>query len=250
MRRLTLTPDTRAVLARLRAHGYPLCVYGWSAARARLMVKDLVRQRVDHFGVAVHERGMYNRYADQMLKAFRIHTREPLVHALEQAIRKWANLGLKPELLQLILCDCHLRFHNKGYQMKLKRRLVHRAKPGPKPRPKRRPTYKQMLKRHRVKLAAKTTVEVQSARHHTGTRHAQDIGFRLRGLLDARRVPTDMFGDYFAFAQKLGRLSRKYADKSLQLAASDLIDLYEFESLDSDTLRSIAVTLFGVLELR
>jgi hypothetical protein len=210
------------------------------------MVKDLIRQRVDRFGVALQERGMYNRYADEMLRSFRTHTREPLVHGLEQVIRKWANFGLKPELLQLILCDCHLKFHNTGYQIKLKRKLAHGARPGPKPVAKRKPTYKQTLSRRRVSLAAHTTVEAQSARHHAGTRHAQNIGFRLRGLLDARRVPTDRFKDHFAYAQKLGRLTRNYSGKSLQLAAADLIDLYESESLDRDTLLSIATTLFDV----
>ena len=33
------------------------------------------------------------------------------------------------------------------------------------------------------------------------------------------------------------------------MAAADLIDLYEAKSLDGDTLRAIAVTLFGVTNL-
>ncbi len=33
---------------------------------------------------------------------------------------------------------------------------------------------------------------------------------------------------------------------ALQMAAADLIDLYEAKALDGDTLRAIAVTLFGV----
>jgi hypothetical protein len=249
MRRLVLASETQAVLARLRGSEYPLCVYRRSAARVRLMVKDLINLRINRFGVALQELGMYNRYADEMLKAFRTRAQEPLVHELEQAIRKWANFGLNPNLLQYILCDCHLTFHDAGYQMKPKRRLGHKTKPGPKQSAGRRPTYKQMLRRHRVRLTGRSTIEEQSARHHAGTRHAKDIGFRLRGLLDARHMPTGRFTDYFAFAQKLSRLSRNYSGRSLQRAASDLIDLYESESLDSDTLRSIAVTLFGVIEL-
>ena len=65
-------------------------------------------------------------------------------------------------------------------------------------------------------------------------------------LLAARKTPGRQFIRYNAFAQKLGRLSRTYADKSLQMAAADLIDLYEAKTLDSDTLRAIAVTLFGI----
>jgi hypothetical protein len=51
---------------------------------------------------------------------------------------------------------------------------------------------------------------------------------------------------YFNFAQQLGRLSRKFGDKSLQMAAFDLVDLCEAKSLDGDTLRAIAATVFGV----
>jgi hypothetical protein len=246
MRPLTLTPDTRAVLARLRRSEYPLCVYGRSAARARLMVKDLVNLRANRFGVALLELGMYKRYADEMLKAFRTSTREPLVHELEQAIRKWANFGLNPDLLQLILCDCHLKFHNAGYQMKPKRRPGRKAKPGPKPVAVRRSTYKQMLRRHRVRLTGRSTIEEQSARHHAGTRHAKDVGFRLRGLLDARRVSTDRFTDYFAFAQSLGSYARRYTAISLQIQAANLVDEWEAEFLDRDTLVAIATILFDV----
>jgi len=68
----------------------------------------------------------------------------------------------------------------------------------------------------------------------------------LRPVLAARGIPADKFVAYFAFAQKLGRRSRTYADKSLQMAVADLIDLYEAKSLDRDTLLAIATTLFGV----
>jgi len=51
---------------------------------------------------------------------------------------------------------------------------------------------------------------------------------------------------YFNFAQQLGRLSRKFGDKSLQMAAADVIDYHEAKSLDGDTLRSIAAAVFGV----
>ena len=49
-----------------------------------------------------------------------------------------------------------------------------------------------------------------------------------------------------AFAQRLGRLSRTYANKSLQMAAADLVDLYEAKSLDGNTLHAIAAAVFGI----
>lgn len=58
MRSLVLTPETQAILVRLRAYQYPLSVCGRSAARARLRLKDLVRQHVGRSGVVPYERGM------------------------------------------------------------------------------------------------------------------------------------------------------------------------------------------------
>jgi hypothetical protein len=68
----------------------------------------------------------------------------------------------------------------------------------------------------------------------------------LRPVLAARGIPVDKFVAYFALAQKLGRLPRTYRDKSLQMAAADLTDLYEAKALDGDVLAAIATTLFGV----
>jgi hypothetical protein len=59
-------------------------------------------------------------------------------------------------------------------------------------------------------------------------------------------VPTDRFTDYFAFAQSLGSCARRYAAISIQIQAANLIDQWETESLDRNTLLAIAVVLFGV----
>ena len=37
-----------------------------------------------------------------------------LAAALERCVRKWTNLGLAPELLQQLLCDCRRKFHAWG----------------------------------------------------------------------------------------------------------------------------------------
>jgi hypothetical protein len=79
-----------------------------------------------------------------------------------------------------------------------------------------------------------------------GSELASDIARRLKPVLEARGVTGRAFIPYYNFAQKLGKLTRNYGGKSLQMAASDLIDLYEAKSLDRDALRAIAVTIFGV----
>ena len=92
-------------------------------------------------------------------------------------------------------------------------------------------------------------MEEQSASHARGIAQNRDISRKLALLLKDRNIPGEHFIRYNAFAQKLGRLSRKYGGKSLRMAASDLTDYYEAKSLDGDTLRAIATILFGVADL-
>jgi hypothetical protein len=210
------------------------------------MVREQVNRRISRFGVPVHEVNIYRRYATEMLKAFRTETGEPLVAQLELCVRKWANLGLAPELLQQILCDCHQKLHACGHQLLKRRPLVPKAKPGPGLRRRRKKTYAEALSKGRVSRNLTAAVEEQSARHAKGIAQNKEISARLALVLAARKIRGQEFIRYNAFAQKLGRLSRNYADKSLQMAAADLIDLYEAKSLDGDTLRAIAATVFGV----
>ena len=242
MRHLLLTAQTDAVLAFIRRTEFPLSVYGRSAARVWPMVREQVNRRISRFGVPVHEINIYRRYTFEMLKAFRTETGEPLAAALELCVRKWANLGLEPELLQQLLCDCHQKFHAVGHQMPKRKPIA----PEPRLRRRRGSTYAQALSKGRVSRSGSSTIEEQSASHAKGIAQNRDISRKLALLLAARKTPGRQFIRYNAFAQKLGRLSRTYADKSLQMAAADLIDLYEAKTLDSDTLRAIAVTLFGI----
>jgi len=242
MRSLSLTPEARDVLSFIRRTEFPLSVYGRSAARVWPMVRDQVNKRISSFGVPVHEVNIYKRYAVEMLKAFRTKTGEPLASALELCVRKWTNLGLAPELLQQLLCDCHQKFHSVGHKLPKPKPIA----PGPKLRRRRRSTYAQALSKARVSRSLAATTEEQSARHTNGIARNREISRELAKLLAARKIPGKEFIRYNAFAQKLGRLSRTYGGKSLRVAAADLIDLYEAKALDGDTLRAIATTLFGV----
>jgi hypothetical protein len=72
------------------------------------------------------------------------------------------------------------------------------------------------------------------------------IANKLRPVLAEHGVASDRFVSYFAFAQRLGRLSRNYRGESLRMAASDLVDLYEAKSLHGDVLRAISQALLGI----
>jgi hypothetical protein len=245
MRPLILTAQTDAVLAFICRTEFPLSVYGRSAGRVWPMVRGPVSKRISSFGVPVHEVNMYKRYVTELLKAFRTETGEPLAQALALCVRKWSNLGLAPELLQQLLCDCHQKFHAVGHQMPKRRPLVPETKSGPKRRKRR--TYAQALEQGRVSRSAAATMDEQSAGHARGIAQNRDISRRLALLLKDRNIPGEQFIRYNAFAQKLGRLSRKYGGKSQQMAASDLIDLYEAKALDGDVLRAIAATVFDII---
>jgi hypothetical protein len=208
------------------------------------MVRGQVSKRISSFGVPVHEVNMYKRYVTELLKAFRTKTGEPLAAALELCVRKWSNLGLAPELLQQLLCDCHQKFHSVGHQMPMRKPLVPETKPGLKHRKRR--TYAQALGQGRVSRSGSATMEEQLAGHARGITQNRDISRKLALLLKDRSIPGEQFIRYNAFAQKLGRLSRKYGGKSLQMAASDLIDYYEAKSLDHDALIAIALALFDI----
>lgn len=246
MRPLPLTAETRAILARIRTHGWTLSVFGMSSAAAWRLVKARVERRITDAGVAVLEINMYRRYVHELVKAFRTETGEPLARAVELVIRKWVNLGLESELLQGLLGDCFLRFEQNGYANPTITPPARGKKRGPKARRLPRRSYETALKKGRVSRARAGTFEQQAAKQKAGSAQAAEIADRLRPILAARQTPGTRFVSYFAFAQGLGRLSRSYAARSLAMAASDLIDLYEAKSLDGETLRAIAVTLFGV----
>jgi hypothetical protein len=244
MRRIELGSETRDVLAFIRRTEFPLSVYGRSAGRVWPMVRGQVSKRISSFPVPVHEVNMYKRYVAELLKAFRTETGKPLAQALELCLRKWSNLGLAPQLLEQLLCNCHQKFHAVGHQMPSRKPLVPETKPGPRRRKKR--TYAKALEQGRVSRSRSATTEEQAASHARGIADNRDISRKLALLLKDRDIPGDQFIRYNAFAQKLGRLSRQHGGKTLQLAASDLIDYYEAKSLDGDVLIAVALALFDI----
>lgn len=249
MRPLPLNAEAEAVLTRIRTYAWTLSVFGMSPSRAWRLVEARVERRINTAGVMRQERNVYRRYVHELVKAFRTKTGTPLASALELVIRKWANYGLKPALLQELLCICFLRFEQIGYAEPWSKPIAAGKRRGPKSRRLPRRSYEQALRNGRVSLGSANTIEEQSASHRAGSGHAAEIAEKLRTVLAACGVPGDRFVSYYAFAQKLGRLSRSYSAKSLQIAASDLVDLYEAKSLDRDTLLAIAEAVFGLSDL-
>ena len=246
MKPLPLTAETEAVFVRIRTHDWVLNVHGQSHSRAMRLVKARVERRIKRSGLPVHELNAYSRFVHELVKAFRTETGEPLIKAIELTLRKWTSLGLVSALLQELLGDCFLCFEQQGYAMPKAKPLAHKGRPARKPGRVSHLSYEEALRKNRIPLSRANTVAEQAARQKAGAARAAVIADELRPILAARGIPADKFVAYFAFAQKLGRLSGTYADKSLQMAASDLIDLYEAKTLDGDVLAAIATTLFGI----
>jgi hypothetical protein len=148
--------------------------------------------------------------------------------------------------LQELLCDCFLRLEQYGYGEP-------RARTGPaakrlRPKP-RRPThgsYAEALKKGRASRARSGALEEQVEAQRDGSALAAVIAAKLRPVLAAHGVANAEFVSYFAFAQRLGRVSRNYSGESLRIAAADLADLYEAKKLNGNVLRAITQALFGV----
>jgi hypothetical protein len=213
-----------------------------SPSRALWLVKARTEARISKAGVMPPYNNVYRRYLNELVRSFRSETGNRLIQAIKLVIRKWANLGLDPELLQKLLGDCFLRFEQQGYAMPKAKKLGNPAKP---PR-RRRTSYEDALKRGRATLSAGSTVKEQASRQEQGAALASAIARALKPVLAERGITGRGMIPYFNFAQQLGRLSRKFGDKSLRMAAADVIDYHEAKSLDGDALRAIAAALFGV----
>jgi hypothetical protein len=244
MRELALSARTQAIFDRIKGYAWTLNVYGLSSSRAEWLVKARTRTRIHKAGIVPPYTNVYRRYVSELTRVFRSETGERLIAAIRLTMRKWVNLGLDQALLEGLLSDCFLRFEQQGYATPKAKSLGRQ----PKPR-RRRGTYATALDKGRATLRKGSTVAGQTERHRQGSELASDIARRLKPVLAARGVTGRALIPYYNFAQKLGRLTRNYSGKSLQMASSDLVDLYESKSLDGDTLRTIAATVFGLTDL-
>ena len=246
MRELGLNARTRHVLNRIRTHKFPLSVYGRSHARVMPMVRSSVNRTIVRAGVGRQETNAYKRAVEEMVAAFRGLTLAPLADALAIIIRKWVNFGLRPGLVQTLFLQVYDKFDATGHLVPKAKGPAFPPKPGPKPVRKRRCTYEQALRSGRGSRRTGEDIAEQAKNFTRAVKTNKEISNRVAGLLAARGVPGQQFIRYNAFAQKLGRLARRYSLRSLERAAADLIDLYEAKSLDPDTLRSIAELIFGL----
>jgi len=253
MRTLPLSAATQAILDRIKTYEWTLDVYGMSQSRAVRLVKARTEIRINKAGIGPPYNNVYRRYVLELVKTFRTRTRDPLARAIPLAIRKWANLDLAVPLLEELLGDCFLRFEQHGYAMPGRglarlssdenRACTQSSQSGKR---RRRTTYAKALQKGRVALRGGNTIEEQVELQRQGSLLASDIARRLKPILQTRGVSGRAIIPYYNFAQQLGRLSRAYGGRGLEIAAADLLDLAEAKGLDGETLRALAQALFGI----
>ena len=248
MRVIPLSAATQAILERIKTYAWTLNVYGMNQSHAVRLVKARTENSISRAGIVPPFNNVYRRYVLELVKTFRTRTGAQLALAIPLVIRKWANLGLAVPLLEELLGDCFLRFEQQGYAMP--KGDCHRFPPGKTvavPR-RRRMTYEQALATGRAKVHGGNTAQEQAALQQQGAMRAAAIARALKPVLAEKGITGRAIIPYYNFAQQLGRLSRKYSGKSLQMAMLDLVDLYEAKSLDGDVLAEIAYSLFDIPE--
>jgi hypothetical protein len=187
----------------------------------------------------------YQRFANEVVRKFRTLTRGHLAAALERVIRKWVNYGFDPVLLQQLVCDCHGRFLALGYAAPETRTSITR----PSRRRRRHLTYEQALRKRKLGLCPGRTVEEQAEAYEAGLERNRQVSGQVSRLLKEKGIPGREFIRYNAFAYRLDRYCRRYTQKSLDMAAAGIVDEFEGEGLDRDTLIAIAATIFGLTRL-
>jgi hypothetical protein len=241
MRDLTLSAETQAIFDRIRSYAWTLNVYGMSQSRALWLVRARTQTRINQAGTVPPYPNVYRRYVNELVRVFRTENGERLIATIKLTIRKWVNFGLEPTLLEGLLIDYFLRFEQQGYAMPKTQSL--RRQPRPRHR---HGTYAASLKKGQAALRKGSTVAEQAELQKQGSDIASAIARRLKPVLEARGITGRAFIPYYNFAQKLGRLCRNYGGKSLQMAAADLVDLYEAKQLDGDILHAISQVLFDI----
>ena len=102
-----------------------------------------------------------------------------------------------------------------------------------------REAYAWQLAAGMCSASLKTTAEVQVNRYTEAQIANQALLMRVSQILSQRGVPGVEYVGYYAFAEKLARLCRKYSSRVLARAAEDLVDRWEFRGLDHQTLFAV-----------
>ena len=109
-----------------------------------------------------------------------------------------------------------------------------------------REAYAWQLAAGMCSASLKATAEQQVSRYTEAQIANQALLMRVSQVLAQRGVPGVEYVGYYAFAEKLARLCRKYSSRVLARATADLIDRWEFRGLRQQTLHAIRDVVFDL----
>jgi len=121
MKTLALTRQTLALLDEIRDSAEPTEVYGFERGRCLQVFKDLTEPMIVGSGLVLLRVNQYRWFIRDLAELFRRKAGLDLAYCIEGTLRKWFELGLEPNTMQLLLREAFSR-------------LKQMDEPGPSPR--------------------------------------------------------------------------------------------------------------------
>jgi hypothetical protein len=109
MGQFELSPETRAVLDRIRHSGKFLSIFEMPSDLAEAAVWEIGKIVLEDKGLPLVQQQGYRWYLSELSKLLRTKTEWDLALEMEICLRKWVSYSLDSALLQMLLCECYSR---------------------------------------------------------------------------------------------------------------------------------------------
>ncbi len=108
MKNIPLRPETRQLLARIRAEEDLLNLDDLDFPSAERAIYQLARPVLDKIKLTRLQLNQYRWFLRELTSQLLARTGWDLAFELELLLRKWTMFGLEPDILQTLLCHCYL----------------------------------------------------------------------------------------------------------------------------------------------
>ena len=102
-----MNPDMVRLLDRMRRDAEPYPVYQQPAAKADQKICAVAQSLLTDANLAAMTRMHYMWYVRELARLLRTRYGRDLAFHLELVMRKWQDLGLSPNILQILACEVH-----------------------------------------------------------------------------------------------------------------------------------------------
>ena len=102
-----MSPEMNRLLDSLRSDGKPYPVYQQPPETADEQVCAVGQSLVTDANLQFAKRNQYMWFVRELARLFRTRYGRDLAFHLEMVLRKWQDLGLSPNIMQIIVCEVH-----------------------------------------------------------------------------------------------------------------------------------------------